>query len=366
MAKILLSNGIIEHNLVKNTIGYNIQIKHQNVGSRNIPGMTFNGKTIIRHNVLSKESNASAGGNARPNLLLGNFPASGDGSEDVYEVYGNFIWQNPNESLFQGSGHIAFYDNICVNTAGGNGVTFQEHNSFKPRRIQVFHNTILSDENWCIRLSDTDDAYQKFVTGNAVFTNHDTPIRIVGTGAGTTTVNDNVDATYSAANDYVNRASDNIADIDLYPVSGSALHDEIIDGSEFEKFSDYSLDFNFVNRNWTYRGAYSGDGENPGWNLSISIKPDADSLTTDVAEIARDMIGMIFPNPTANYAQLRLHQTLKNVTVTIIDLNGRTFYNTQYARLDNLDIDLSGWPEGMYIIHLRSENKHHELKLLRQ
>jgi hypothetical protein len=30
-------NGIIEYNLVKNTIGYNLQIKHQNVGSRNVP-----------------------------------------------------------------------------------------------------------------------------------------------------------------------------------------------------------------------------------------------------------------------------------------------------------------------------------------
>jgi hypothetical protein len=75
-------NGIIEYNLVKNTIGYNLQIKHQNIGSRNVAGMTLNGKTLIRHNDLSKEKNASIGGSSRPNLLVGNYPTSGDGSTD--------------------------------------------------------------------------------------------------------------------------------------------------------------------------------------------------------------------------------------------------------------------------------------------
>jgi len=84
-------NGVIEYNLIKNTIGYNMEIKHQNTGQRNVTGMTQNGKTVIRYNVFIKAQNASSGGNARPNLLVGNFPASGAGANDFYEIYGNFF-----------------------------------------------------------------------------------------------------------------------------------------------------------------------------------------------------------------------------------------------------------------------------------
>ena len=88
-------NGIIENNLIKNTRGYNIEIKHQNIGFRNAPGMTLNGKTIIRNNVFSKETNASSGGSARPNLLVGNFPGSGNGASDYYENLWEFLLAKP-------------------------------------------------------------------------------------------------------------------------------------------------------------------------------------------------------------------------------------------------------------------------------
>ena len=62
--------GLIENNLMVDTIGYNMQIKHQN-GRPNLAGIpTGNSQTIIRHNVFSKANNASGGGNARPNLLV--------------------------------------------------------------------------------------------------------------------------------------------------------------------------------------------------------------------------------------------------------------------------------------------------------
>jgi len=63
-------NGLIEYNLIIDTAGYNIQIKHQNPRPT-LTGMpTSDTKTVIRHNVFSKANNASSGGNARPNLLV--------------------------------------------------------------------------------------------------------------------------------------------------------------------------------------------------------------------------------------------------------------------------------------------------------
>ena len=56
---------------------------------------------------------------ARPSLLVGHFPLTGAGRNDVYEIYGNFFWQNPTEALFQGEGNIALYDNVFVNDFDG-------------------------------------------------------------------------------------------------------------------------------------------------------------------------------------------------------------------------------------------------------
>ncbi len=87
-------NGLVEGNLVVDTIGYNVQIKHQN-NRPALPGMPASGTTIVRHNVFSKANNASTGVDARPNLLVGHWPLSGPGQDDVYLIYGNFFWANP-------------------------------------------------------------------------------------------------------------------------------------------------------------------------------------------------------------------------------------------------------------------------------
>ena len=67
--------GLIEGNLIRDTRGYNLQIKHQ--GARpDVPGMPSGPSvTVIRRNVFSKAQNAAAGELARPNVLVGHFPA---------------------------------------------------------------------------------------------------------------------------------------------------------------------------------------------------------------------------------------------------------------------------------------------------
>ena len=54
--------GLIEGNLIADTIGYNMQIKHQNPRPTGIGMPTGDNETIIRHNVFSKANNASSGG----------------------------------------------------------------------------------------------------------------------------------------------------------------------------------------------------------------------------------------------------------------------------------------------------------------
>ena len=158
--------GIIEHNLIVDSIGYNLQIKHQN-GRPMITGMPEQKSvTIIRHNVFAKSANSSSGAMARPNLLVGHWPLFGPGAEDTYAIYGNFFYENPSEALFQGEGNLAFYSNVLVNSFG-DAIHIQPHNDV-PRRVGVFHNTVLA-ANTGIRVTGGDLAYTQWVVANAVF-----------------------------------------------------------------------------------------------------------------------------------------------------------------------------------------------------
>jgi hypothetical protein len=99
--------GLIEGNQVVNTIGYNLQIKHQRQRPE-IDGIpTGPRRTIIWRNRFVKARGGSEGPMARPNVLLGHLPVKGPGKDDEYVVYGNLFFQNPNEALFRtGRGFI--------------------------------------------------------------------------------------------------------------------------------------------------------------------------------------------------------------------------------------------------------------------
>ncbi len=158
--------GVIKGNKILDSIGYNMQIKHQKDRPQNVNLDEFPKKTVIKNNLFSKNSNYSVGGMARPNLLVGHFPKQGKGKDDFYEIYQNTFYQNPSEFLFQGEGNIAFYNNLLVNNFGG-AVSIQPHNDV-PKNIYIFQNTIVSS-GLPIRVVGADKNYEQKVFANAVF-----------------------------------------------------------------------------------------------------------------------------------------------------------------------------------------------------
>jgi len=268
--------GLIENNLFMDTIGYNMQIKHMDSRSDKngnaIPGMPLEKrKTIIRHNVFSKASQPSSPTQgARPNLLVGHFPLTGPGSDDVYEIYGNFFYENTTEALFQGEGNIALYNNVFINSSG-DAVNIQAHND-RPRNINVFHNTVVATGSG-IRVSGANEGFEQRVVGNAVFAA--TPV-----SAGLETQRDNVTAAYASADDYLlNPYGDpDEGGLDLFPLADQFLAGSI-DMTAFTSFSDWEFDFNGDLRKTVFQGAYAGEVDNSGWILAIDIKPDQDSLS---------------------------------------------------------------------------------------
>jgi hypothetical protein len=152
-----------------------MQIKYQ-IARPTLPGMPEGPQaTIIRNNVFKKSGRPSPDGN-RPNLLVGGFPEKGAGSNDLYQIYGNLLIDNPREALFQGSGRISFHDNVLI---GGEpaAAVFRDHD-LPLKMAEVFDNKIYSTH---IGIEFDSPARQgRSVFGNVIFA--ETPVAGLGHG----------------------------------------------------------------------------------------------------------------------------------------------------------------------------------------
>ncbi|MBK6690601.1 MAG: hypothetical protein IPG50_00085 [Myxococcales bacterium] len=250
--------GLLEHNYVHDTIGYNVQIKHQ-VARATVAGMPTNpNTTVLRHNVLMKGANSSTGGLARPNLLLGDVPPSGAGSSDDYLVYGNFFYRNPTENLFQAEGNVSAYHNVFFNDQGG-AILIQPHNG-KVRDVFVFENTVVVSSGGVSVAGGAAGTTQR-VSGNVVY----------GGSLAGPNASDNVVGSVAAAAAALNAPTGALGTLDLSPKAG-ALGGAPLAASA-RKGLDADLDFNGIGHGHTVRGAYGAQGKNPGWVLGASRKP---------------------------------------------------------------------------------------------
>jgi hypothetical protein len=197
----------------------------------------------------------------RPSLLVGGFPAAGTGASDVYEIYRNFFFRNPDEALLQASGRVVIHDNIFVGD-GGTAVALMHHNL--PLKLAcVFNNTIYGvGRGIYFGSSASEDAA---VIGNLIFAGSG----ITGAAAAHS---DNITDTVENAFRYLAMPSLQLGEMDFYPLPGKC-QDGILDLSRFTAFHDYDRDFNGTKKfPCVYRGAYAGEGANPGWKLSERLK----------------------------------------------------------------------------------------------
>jgi hypothetical protein len=241
---------VIEENLVRDTLGYSLQIKHQ-TGWPDLPGMPVGtGATIIRHNVFDKTKTGATGPSARPNVLVGHWPLAGAGASDIYEIYGNVFNENPTgEPLLQAEGRLGIYNNVFLNR-DGDAMWIRPHHD-RPRRVHVFWNTVLASGNG-VRVAGADAGATVLVTGNAVLAGG-TPIRGVAH-------RDNVTDRYDLAGSYLTRPFAEPAD--LGPLPGRLIG-PALDLSALSAFSGWNDDVEGRRRDGTYRGAYHGSAVRP-------------------------------------------------------------------------------------------------------
>lgn len=251
-------SGLIEHNVVLDTIGYSMQIKQQNPRPE-LPGLSDHDTTIIRHNVFSKQSGGSMA-EARPNLLLGHWPLSGSGVEDQYLVYGNFFHDNPTEALMQAEGNVAIYANVFWNPNGA-GLNVQPHNDV-PRRIEVFRNTFVTSGR-AARITGGDPGFAQRFVGNAAF--GDPALE------GGEQIDDHTGAYADAAAVLVDPSGALGGGLDLHPQAGQL--EGGVDVGGLEGFAWWDRDFDGRVHDGGHRGAYAGAADGGAWALDRARKP---------------------------------------------------------------------------------------------
>ncbi len=345
--------GVIEFNLVTNPHGYCMQIKHQN-GRPDLKGIPKEpSSTIIRHNVFVKDARPSPSGN-RPNLLVGGQPFEGSGKDDIVEIYGNFIYNNPREYLFQGTGNISFHDNILVGSKSG-GANFQIHNSRKPKEISVYNNSIYT-EGKGVKLYSPNEEYEQTIIANAVFA--DVPVQ--GFDG-----NDNLLGEISEAGDYFISPAFELANIDLFPKTG--CEKSSFDLSAFDSDVDWNKDFNGNAKSFEYYGAYSGEGENDGWRLDSSVKVINISSVVE-SSYSNNSVITVRPNPCSETLFIDFHSAVSGkADIFIMDLNGKTlrkFLDGGFNKMGR-EINLRGIPSGSYIVIVRTEKRTYVNKIMK-
>jgi hypothetical protein len=267
---------VIENNLVQGPIGYDMEIKYQKPWPK-IPGMpTGPTVTIIRNNTFIKGDNASPDGD-RPNVLVGGFPESGPGSQNMYQIYGNFFYHNPREALLQASGRVSIHDNVFV---GGEkaALDLEKHNG-PLQFVHIYDNTMYTPH---IGINFGSPAPMgTAITGNMIFAN--VPISGSVPNSPGMTNNRNLTTTPDRAAYYVKSPSYQLGFMNFYPLPGQARRS----GANLAPFSsevDFDRDFNGIRRvqentrsgkKTVFSGAYAGEGFNPGWKLQAGVKPEA-------------------------------------------------------------------------------------------
>jgi hypothetical protein len=154
--------------------------------------------------------------------------------------------------------------NIFVNTLNSPypAVNITPHND-RPRMVRIFNNTIISKKRGISVMGGYPEFQQK-VIGNVVFS--PTPIR-----AGD--IQDNVTDEFTAAGNYLVNPFASPGQLDVYPQLGKVTGEPLATDSFTGHFTEWDKDFNGSRREWVFRGAYSGEGVNPGWLPKLQRKP---------------------------------------------------------------------------------------------
>jgi len=94
---------------------------------------------------------------------------------------------------------------------------------------------------------------------------------------------------------------------------------------------------------------------------------DATPFTTNISDFANQYCWSVYPNPTTSTINIQsLDFQTDDMTVEIHDIAGRTLFSQQFEHSNNLLIDLSSFPAGLYLMKISSAKKIYTYKIVKQ
>ena len=116
-----------------------------------------------------KHDHATTTSGPRPQVLVDGFPTSGPGSQNHYEIYGNFFFHDSDDYLLQATGRVHVHDNVFVDDMPYGAIHFTDHDSFTVIDAVAYDNTIYAVGTGVALSSPASGT--SFVVGNAIFAN---------------------------------------------------------------------------------------------------------------------------------------------------------------------------------------------------
>jgi len=97
------------------------------------------------------------------------------------------------------------------------------------------------------------------------------------------------------------------------------------------------------------------------------LKTSNGCSSTSIQELALlDSQVMLYPNPVTDMVQIQSEKPLKNVTLKIYDYTGKICYQSYEKTLSAFTLDLHNYTEGIYFVHLLSDEGFSTKKLIVQ
>ncbi len=92
------------------------------------------------------------------------------------------------------------------------------------------------------------------------------------------------------------------------------------------------------------------------FSMPLETDPTLQNCTSLSVDEFRQSDYKVYPNPTNNNLFIKTNKTFGQVTMTITDLNGRQVYNKQVDLFGTVEINMSAFQTGIYILNMKGQN----------
>jgi len=74
----------------------------------------------------------------------------------------------------------------------------------------------------------------------------------------------------------------------------------------------------------------------------------------------------VYPNPAHKYVSIRMDNEHTNVTLKVIDITGKILMVEEMDRLTKIDLDISRFKAGMYLINIHSDQLQSVARIIKE